>query len=196
MEKICSITGCLRSVRSKGWCSVHYYRWYEKGDPEAEVNSRDSSRVERFWAKVDKTSSPEGCWLWSGYTDKLGYGHFRSGKNKMTRAHIYSYKLHHGEIPQGLVIDHYLSCITSCVNPEHLKAVTQQKNMENRKGAQRRNPTGVRGVTRTPSGTFRAIIGYKGKALALGTYKTISEAEKVVVAKRLELYTNNYQDRK
>lgn len=31
---------------------------------------------ERFWAKVAKT---EGCWLWTGCTDKKGYGQINKG---------------------------------------------------------------------------------------------------------------------
>lgn len=30
---------------------------------------------ERFWAKVDKASHPDGCWVWSGSLNKDGYGH-------------------------------------------------------------------------------------------------------------------------
>lgn len=29
---LCSIDGCARPVKSKGWCAAHYMRWYRKGN--------------------------------------------------------------------------------------------------------------------------------------------------------------------
>src|SRR3990167_6681484 len=31
--KPCSIDGCKTTVRSKGWYSTHYWRWFRNGDP-------------------------------------------------------------------------------------------------------------------------------------------------------------------
>lgn len=77
----------------------------------------------QFWSKVNKT---EGCWEWTGSTHKFGYGEFRSGYT-FYRAHRYSYELHHGEIEEGLGINH--KCDNpKCVNPDHLYAGTQQQN--------------------------------------------------------------------
>ena len=32
--------------------------------------------VTRFWSYVDKDSSPDGCWLWTGSVSRRGYGKF------------------------------------------------------------------------------------------------------------------------
>lgn len=79
----------------------------------------------RFWAKVDK-GDRNGCWLWRGGTNGLGYGHV--GRNGRTEyAHRVAYVLAGGEIPAGLVIDH-LCRTTLCVRPDHLEPVTHAEN--------------------------------------------------------------------
>ena len=84
---------------------------------------------ERFMDKV----SPEpnsGCWLWTGYTLK-GYGRFGAGGRSagVVYAHRFSYEMHKGIIPVGLEIDHTCN-VKSCVNPDHLEAVTHQENIQ------------------------------------------------------------------
>ena len=80
--------------------------------------------VERFWQKVDKTSS---CWLWTAALDRDGYG--KIGVNgKSIRSHRYSYELHKGELEGGMVVDH-LCKVRNCVNPAHLRIVTWVQNI-------------------------------------------------------------------
>ena len=78
----------------------------------------------KFWDKVEITNY---CWNWAAATTRGNYGIFGTG-NKLEIAHRVSYKLHKGEIPEGLVIDHLCSN-TLCVNPAHLEAVTQKENV-------------------------------------------------------------------
>lgn len=80
---------------------------------------------ERFWEKVEKT---DGCWLWLGYSDKLGYGRLGSEDGPPIRAHRFSYELNVGPIPEGMVLDHLCST-SSCVRPDHLEPVSQGENI-------------------------------------------------------------------
>ncbi len=81
--------------------------------------------VSDFWnAHADKIM-PEpnsGCWFWLGALSR-GYGSLKNA-----RAHRVAYEMTIGPIPEGLVIDH-LCRVTSCVNPDHLEAVTQAENV-------------------------------------------------------------------
>lgn len=86
---------------------------------------------ERFLARVDKQLSQDECWLWLGAKTKAGYGMFRdkpaSVGGKAEPAHRWAFKHWVGPIPDGLTIDHKCRN-TSCVNYEHLEAVSAQDN--------------------------------------------------------------------
>lgn len=90
-------------------------RAYFRGDP-----------VRRFWFYVRKDTTSD-CWAWTGYLDDDGYGRIWDGQRRQ-RAHRFSYELHVGPIPDGLVIDHLCRNIL-CVNPDHLEPVTDRVNI-------------------------------------------------------------------
>ena len=91
-----------------------------------------SSWEKRFWDKVEKTST---CWEWKSALTKTNlkkaipksYGVININK-KTYKAHRISYTLVKGKIPDDMVIDH-LCRNTTCVNPDHLEAVTNQENI-------------------------------------------------------------------
>lgn len=80
---------------------------------------------ERFWEKVVKTDT---CWLWMA-GKASGYGRIRIGnaKESVINAHRLSVMLSGRTIPIDMCVDHI--CMNrSCVNPEHLRVVTQSVN--------------------------------------------------------------------
>lgn len=79
---------------------------------------------ERFWRKVNKTST---CWLWTG-TCPLGYGQFTIRAGIKVKAHRFAYEALIGPIPDGMELDH-LCRVKNCVNPGHLEPVTAQENI-------------------------------------------------------------------
>lgn len=126
---------------------------------------------DRFWNFVDKSSSPNGCWEWTGRTMGSGYGSFTTNSPKHVAAHRYSWELRNGPIPEGMCILH--SCDNRrCVNPDHLRLGTP---IDNIKDAVDRNrfPTGDNHWTRrTP--------GWKPKTGGQGSHRrTILSAEDV-----------------
>lgn len=97
--------------------------------------SRRRPLTDRFWEKVAKS---DGCWLWTGSRQRNGYGFLFAGTRKEPhpeRAHRVSWRIHFGEIPDGLWVLH--KCDNPpCVNPEHLFLGTRTDNMRDcaRKG--------------------------------------------------------------
>jgi len=72
----------------------------------------------------------DDCMIWAGYKNEAGYGQMWytvDGKPVREGAHRLSYRNFVGEIPEGYVIDH-LCRVTSCINPDHLEAVTSITN--------------------------------------------------------------------
>lgn len=85
----------------------------------------NKNEFERFIEKIDFTIQAP-CWIWAACKTKYGYGRFGL-KGKTVLAHRFSYEMCKGRIPDGLVLDH-LCRNPSCVNPDHLEAVTQRVN--------------------------------------------------------------------
>lgn len=88
-------------------------------------------RFDAKWALDPKT----GCWMWLAAVDRGGYGVFSSPLTGGQKAHRHGWVLYRGPIPDGMVLDHIVCRTRSCVNPDHLRLVTQKVNaLENTAG--------------------------------------------------------------
>lgn len=89
--------------------------------------NRRHSTVDRFWARVQK--NPNGCWLFAG-AKWCPAGHIYMAREDGSRvsAHRFSYELHVGPIPEGMVVMHTCD-VPRCVNPAHLRIGTQRDNV-------------------------------------------------------------------
>jgi hypothetical protein len=88
--------------------------------------------AERFWAKVQKT---DGCWLWTGCRNRLGYGKIKVRSYVTEPAHRVALKLSGVEVPDDMDACHHCDN-PRCVRPDHLFVGTRKDNMQDavRKG--------------------------------------------------------------
>jgi hypothetical protein len=133
LDKSCSVDDCERPAWNRGWCRLHYGRWFRTGS----VDGRPRVVIpaeQRLWSRVDKHGPiPDArpdlgpCWLWTGSLNNSGYGSLQVG-DRALGAHVFAYQLMVGPIPKGLEPDH-LCFVRRCVNPGHLEPVTRRENL-------------------------------------------------------------------
>ena len=80
---------------------------------------------QRFWDKVNRTST---CWLWTGYTDPFGYGHYSVNRKRSgLMANRVLWEAIYGLLLPGMCVLH--KCDTpACVRPSHLFIGTRDDN--------------------------------------------------------------------
>lgn len=96
-----------------------------------DIKSRFDSKY-----KIDENN----CWIWTAGKSN-GYGVFFMNKQR-NASHRVAWELYVGEIPDGLVINHYRNdtgprhapCRKACVNPEHLELTTRGGNVSSAAG--------------------------------------------------------------
>jgi hypothetical protein len=151
-QDTCTIEGCDRPYRARGYCATHWGRVHRGQALDTPISDkrRDEPdvRFDRKWVLDPDT----GCHVWQDHLVR-GYGQFRVQRGQQTSAHRYAYEQTVGPIPADLVLDHIChpvdgscpggeSCLhRRCVNPDHLAPVTRGDN------SRRCVPPHLRGAT-------------------------------------------------
>jgi len=150
----------------------------------------DAKVIEAFMSRFTES---DGCWTWNGSSRPTGHGHFKY-KGLRIAAYRAAYAIFKGPIPDGLVIDH-ICHNPKCVNPDHLRAVTQKQNMENRSGAHKNSKSGIRGVMwDKKSSKWTVAVRHYGKRYYGGLFTDIRQAEAAAIDLRNRLFTCNTGD--
>ncbi len=114
------------------------------------------------------------CLLWTRSFQKSRYGRYKY--KHCEGAHQAAYVAANGDYDHSLVIDH-LCYVERCVNPLHLRAVTQSENMKAARRPIKRPSSGCTGVTwNEQSKMWRARVSKSGKEFFLGLFDNVEEA--------------------
>lgn len=188
--RVCSFDACDRPRKDGDLCKAHGQQ-RRRGKTIRPITRGVLKSFEEATAGNYEVR-PDGCWQWTGHIQTNGYVAV-TANGIPTRAHRAAFIAAHGEIPAGLMVDH--KCRNkSCVNPDHVHAVTRKENGEN-VGLSKANSSGARGVSWDPATQrWAAKIMHHGKSHWVGRFDAIADAERAVTAKRLELFTNSLSD--
>lgn len=98
--------------------------------PMQEWSLERKKQVMKKFEKKFVEDEISGCWNWTAYKDRYGYGRFGVNRNPQL-AHRVAFMLYIGEITDSLCICHHCDN-PGCVNPSHLFLGTIQDNMDDR----------------------------------------------------------------
>lgn len=183
---VCSVQGCEKPSRKRGWCVAHYYRWRAHGDVHhgGEIGMVFGDPEEAFHARTERRGS---CLIWTGATDDHGYG-LIVVDGAIRRAHRYAWERENGPIPEGIFLDHRYHCDTACCEIGHLRLATNGENNANRSGARSKRKHDLpRNVYRGPRRLFVSVTK-GGKAYSFGSFDSVEEAAQVAEQARAELF--------
>ena len=166
MTRTCSIDGCHRLFRTRGFCTTHYKRWRKHGDPLVVLKAWHRLTVEgRFKSRISVADN--GCHVWTRGLNGNGYGAMKVN-GKSVAAHRIAWTLANGPIPDGLCVLH--KCDNRpCCNPDHLFLGTKRDNADDRDAKGRNiNHTGERhGRSVAPDQVVAEAIEMKSAGVTL-----------------------------
>lgn len=127
--RICSIDGCDKPVKSRGWCDMHYVRWHTHGDPTFRKKP-GNGEVVRFFREVVLTYEGDDCLFWPYGKYGSGYGMININRRSRTVSRVVCEEIN--GLPPSENYDAAHSCGNGhlgCVNPRHLSWKTRAENM-------------------------------------------------------------------
>lgn len=125
--RVCSIEGCGKAVRKRGWCAAHYTRFLRYGDPLG--GSTRKGEASAFLESTVFSFEGNECLIWPFSTNSGGYGKvWHDGKTR--DVHRIVCEREHGPPPTPRHQAAH-SCgkgHLGCVNRKHLEWKTPREN--------------------------------------------------------------------
>lgn len=127
----CSVDGCERPYRAKGFCGAHYMKNHTYGSPYVGKTSQTPKNSRLKYAKVAALYEGDDCLIWPFKRLKNGYGQIRINQKQFIASRFIC-ELAHGAPPESKMQAAH-SCGNGhlgCVNPRHLRWATAKENAQ------------------------------------------------------------------
>lgn len=130
-SRICSIKGCGKPQKTRGWCRAHYHRWRRHGDP---LGGRTLvGEPAQYFREIVLPFAGTECLIWPYSRIGGGYGELRQD-GRTQRVHRLVCEVLHGPAPTP---EHEAahSCgkgYEGCCNPQHIRWATPTENSADR----------------------------------------------------------------
>lgn len=142
-RSVCSIDGCINLSVARGWCSKHWQRWRDHGDPLHGKDRANHFATRGFIEKALSAGQRRRCIIWPFSKLPKGYGRIEwEGKGALV--HRIVCKRAHGPAPTNRHVAAHSCGNASCCNPHHIRWATPKENSADqelhdtaRKGADR-----------------------------------------------------------
>lgn len=180
---LCVLPDCTKKSLSRGWCSVHYMRWWKHGNPHTLLNEKHGETGTYLYA------------IWLNIKNRTtnnkhpNYKHYGGRGIRMQDSWLESFTsfkayviTHIGKRPsKSHSIDRIDNDIGYCEG--NLGWATQSVQMLNQRGKSKKGlPRGVK--SNRNSTRYQAFIQFRGNRTYLGTFDTPEQAHTAYLTAR------------
>lgn len=124
----CSIQGCEREHKARGWCKMHYARWSKYGDPNKTVTA-PTGEPANFYGNMVIAFDGDECLPWPYGTNGVGYGKlWLDGRVRYVHVLVCEHVNGPPPTPKHEAAHSCGKGHLGCVNPRHLSWKTRAEN--------------------------------------------------------------------
>lgn len=126
-DGICSVDGCERPVSARGWCGMHYMRWWKTGDVRNAESDRHFAALtfERLVAM-----ETDDHLLWPHSKTRSGYGRIKmAGSVVLVHQAALARRTPRPGPDFEACHEPGIGCVRLCMNYRHLRWDTHRGNM-------------------------------------------------------------------